>query len=76
MSEKREILINLRKEKGLTQNKVAQDIGINRSYYGFLENGKRNPSLKIAMSIADYFNISLQEAFPNEVFFANKCYEK
>lgn len=71
---KREKLIELRKESGLTQEQVAEAADINRSYYGFIENGSRNPSLDKAEKIAKVFNKSIHEVFPNEIFFAGKCY--
>ena len=34
----------LRKEKGLTQEEVAERSGFSQSYIGWLERGKRNPT--------------------------------
>ncbi|EGT4532610.1 TPA: helix-turn-helix transcriptional regulator [Clostridioides difficile] len=73
--DKRLNLISVRKKMGLTQADVAKYLGINRSYYGFIENGIRNPNLDIANNIAKLFNLELKEAFPEEIFFANKCYK-
>jgi putative transcriptional regulator len=67
-------LINSRKLMGFTQAYVANEIGVNRSYYGLIENGNRNPTLKIATKIASILNSSIEELFPNEIFFANKCH--
>lgn len=70
----RAILINLRKEANLTQCEVAEKAGINRSFYGFIEKGIRNPTLKKAEHIARVFNKSVSEVFPDDIFFAGKCY--
>lgn len=53
---KRDWLINIRKRKRLTQQKVATRAFIDRSYYSHIESGKRNPSLTVAKSIAGVLN--------------------
>ena len=45
---------------------MAEDIGIDRTYYASIENGKRNVSLKNIKKIAMGFELSLSELF-NEV---------
>lgn len=72
---KREQLINTRKSLGMTQADMATVAGIHRSYYGLIETGNRNPTLKIATKIATSLNSSIEQLFPNDIFFANKCYE-
>jgi len=59
----RQILINLRKKRGLTQEQVAQKLGISRSFYGMIEVGTRNPTLKMAQKISTYFNTNIQDLF-------------
>ena len=71
---KRADLLKIRKEKGLTQEEIARNTGINRSYYGLIENGNRNPSLKVAIRIAGFLNVKLKEIFTDEMFFSEKCY--
>ena len=72
---KREQLIKTRKSLGLTQADMANAAGVHRSYYGLIENGNRNPTLGIATKIAEALNSNLEQLFPDEIFFANKCYE-
>lgn len=72
---KREQLIKTRKSLGLTQADMATSVGVHRSYYGLIETGNRNPTLGIATKIATTLNSSLEQLFPNEIFFANKCYD-
>jgi len=42
----------LRKEQDMTQQMLAEKIGYDRSYLGFLERGERNPSLEVIIKIA------------------------
>lgn len=72
---KREHLIATRKKLGKTQEDVASFAGIHRSYYGLIETGKRNPNLNIAKKITMALNSDIEQLFPNDIFFANKCYE-
>lgn len=73
---KRKQLITARKQLGMTQEEVAQKADVNRSYYGLIETGNRNPTLGIATKIAFALNSNIEHLFPDEIFFANKCYKK
>ena len=53
----RDFLYIKRQEKKLTQKEIAKEIGISRTYYAFIEKGKRDPSPKIAKKIAKLFNL-------------------
>ena len=53
----------LRKEKGLSQEKFALIIGMDRTYYASVEAGRRNISLVNIKKIADGIGISLSELF-------------
>ena len=53
----------LRNNLGLSQEKFAAKIGIDRTYYASVENGKRNISIENIKKIADGFNISFAELF-------------
>lgn len=53
----------LRQEKGLSQEKFALMIGMDRTYYASVEAGKRNISIINIKKIADGFNVSLSELF-------------
>lgn len=53
----------LRLEKGLSQEKFALKIDMDRTYYASVEAGKRNISLKNIKKIADGLEISLDELF-------------
>lgn len=52
-----------RKEKNIQQAELAEMVGVRRETIGKLENGKYNPSLKLAMDIAKVFGRSVEEVF-------------
>lgn len=58
-------LKELRQETGLSQEKFALKIGMDRTYYASVEAGKRNISLCNIQKIADGFGISISEMFMN-----------
>ena len=53
----------LRKEQGMTQQQLASALGVSRQTIISLENGKYNPSLKLAVDIARVFGRSVEEVF-------------
>lgn len=53
----------LRKLKGLDQAALAELVGCRRETIGKLENGKYNPSLKLAMDIASILGKPVEEIF-------------
>ena len=63
MNSVRKELINARGKK--TQMDVASSIGISQKYLSKLELGHRTPSLKVAISIASYYQSSIEKLFPD-----------
>jgi len=59
-------LRKLRNARGCSQETMAAEIGIDRTYYAAVENGKRNVSLRNIKKISNGFKVSLSELF-NEV---------
>lgn len=53
----------LRNQLGISQEKFALIIGMDRTYYASVEKGKRNISIVNIKKIADGFNLSLSELF-------------
>ncbi|MFX1507986.1 MAG: helix-turn-helix transcriptional regulator [Promethearchaeota archaeon] len=47
----------------LTQQELANSVGVRRETIVFLEKGKYNPSLKLAYKIARVFKTSIEELF-------------
>lgn len=53
----------IRNNQGISQEKFALLIDMDRTYYASVENGKRNVSINNIEKIAKGFNISLEELF-------------
>ncbi len=53
----------LRKERGITQDELANEVGVTRQTIISLENGKYNASLQLAYRIARYFDTSIETTF-------------
>ena len=53
----------LRNNLGISQEKFALSIDMDRTYYASVENGRRNISIKNIAKIADGLGISLDELF-------------
>ncbi|MDA2112373.1 helix-turn-helix domain-containing protein [Bacillus thuringiensis] len=62
---KREWLIKLRENKGLKQFEIAKKLDISSNYYCEIEKGKKNPRWNIAMRIAEFFDVSVENFFYN-----------
>ena len=52
-----------RERHDMTQSGLAQRIGVRRETIVHLENGRYNPSLKLAMDIAKVFHVTVEELF-------------
>ncbi len=52
-----------RMEKSLTQEQVAERIGVSSTYVGFIEQGQRTPSIKTADKIARTLDVKLSDLF-------------
>ena len=52
-----------RERLGMTQNDLAKAVGVRRETIVHLENGKYNPSLKLAMDIASLFETTVETLF-------------
>ena len=53
----------LRARDRLSQEELAQKVGVRRETIGNLENGRYNPSLKLVMDIAKVFGCTVEELF-------------
>jgi len=47
----------------IKQNELAKLVGVRRETIVHLENGRYNPSLKLAMDIAKVFNVHVEDLF-------------
>lgn len=52
-----------RAKHNMKQEDLAEKVGVRRETIGNLENGRYNPSLKLAMDIAKVFGVSVETLF-------------
>lgn len=52
-----------REQLGMKQSELAALVGVRRETIVHLENGRYNPSLKLAMDIAKVFHTTVEEMF-------------
>ena len=56
-------MVQLRKEKRIKQQQLADMLGVSRQTIGSLENGRYNPSITLAFKIARFFGCSIEDVF-------------
>ena len=56
-------LEELRKQRGIKQEDLANALEVSRQTIGSLENGRYNPTIQLAFKIARCFNMSIEEIF-------------
>jgi len=56
-------LEQLRKDRGIRQEELAEILEVSRQTISSLEKGRYNPSIQLAFKIARYFNLSIEEVF-------------
>lgn len=56
-------LEELRKERGIKQEDLAEALEVSRQTISSLENGRYNPSITLAFRIARYFDMPIEEIF-------------
>ena len=54
-----ERLRNLRAEKGMGQNALAEALGVSNASISYWENGKQEPSVSAIYKLAVYFDVSV-----------------
>lgn len=57
------MLKNVRKSKGLTQDRVARELNISLSHYKSMENGIRNVTLMNARKLSLLFEKNIEDIF-------------
>lgn len=53
----------VRLERGMTQEQVAFEAGLNRAFIGYIERGERNPSTETIAKIAKVLGVELNDLF-------------
>ena len=56
-------LEQLRKQRGISQEELAEALQVSRQTVGSLENGRYNPSILLAFKIARYFGMAIEDIF-------------
>jgi transcriptional regulator with XRE-family HTH domain len=56
-------IVKARTTKGMSQEKLATESGIDRSHMGFIEQGRRKPTLSTLFKISKALDISLEKLF-------------
>ena len=53
----------LRRMYGIKQEAFAREMGVSRQSIGSIENGRYNPSTTLAIKIARYFGLAVEDVF-------------
>lgn len=56
-------LKSIRESRGMTQQELAERIGVRRETILHLENNRYNPSLEMALKIAQVFDLKIEDLF-------------
>ena len=57
------VIKNMRQKKNITQEGLAAAVGVSRQTIIAIEKGNYTPSLMLAMQLAKYFKVSVEELF-------------
>ena len=60
-------IAHLRKLKSVSQEHMADDLGITRSKLGSYEEGRANPPIPILIKLSDYFNLPIDILLKNDL---------
>jgi putative transcriptional regulator len=52
-----------RAKKDITQKELATEMDVSRQTINAIETGKYNPSLELALKLAEFFDTSVEEIF-------------
>ena len=58
----------LRSERGLSRHDLADALGVNYQTIGYLERGEYNPSLDLALRLAEFFGLPVEALFSRTPF--------
>ncbi len=56
-----QMLVKLRKDKGISRKILAEAIGVSSASIGYYENAERVPDIEVLVKIADYFKVTCDE---------------
>ncbi|CCH86071.1 Transcriptional regulator, XRE family [Modestobacter italicus] len=58
----------LRAEQGVSRRELADALGVHYQTVGYLERGEYNPSLHLALRIAEFFGLPVETVFSTRPF--------
>lgn len=58
----------LRAERNISRRELAESLNIHYQTVGYLERGEFNPSLQLALHIAQYFGVPVEVVFSTTPF--------
>ena len=56
----------LRTQRGLAQGQLAEAMGVSRQTINSIENERYTPSLPLALALARYFGVTVEEMFDDQ----------
>ena len=56
----------LRTQRGLAQGQLAEAMGVSRQTINSIENDRYTPSLPLAIALARYFGVTVEEMFDDQ----------
>ena len=56
----------MRTQRGLAQGQLAEAMGVSRQTINSIENDRYTPSLPLAISLARYFGVTVEEMFDHQ----------
>ena len=61
-------IAQLRVEQGVSRRQLADALGVHYQTVGYLERGEYNPSLHLALRIAEFFDLPVETIFSTQPF--------
>ena len=58
----------IRAERGISRRELSEAVGVHYQTIGYLERGEYSPSLHLALSIAEYFEVPVEVIFSTTPF--------
>lgn len=65
----------IRKEKGLTQEQLADELSVTRQYISLLERGEAQATISVGIEIANKLNTCIYTLFGFDKFECEQCNE-
>lgn len=59
-------IVSIRKAQNLTQEELAFTADIDRTYIGYIENGKQNVTVSVLCKLANALNINIKDLFEDD----------